>query len=114
MIFAQHTVSQRWGGGVVRGLFRRGNFGGGISPPLVIPKAQLHYNADTLKFRQGKISPPFLKDVFPRPPTECPPPPCGDTWLCQVMIAIKEIAQAPTCTAKEKRSRLITDRSDRP
>jgi hypothetical protein len=43
-----------------------------------------------------------------------PPPPCGDTWLCQVMIAIKEIAQAPTCTAKEKRSRLITDRSDRP
>ena len=32
----------------------------------------------------------------------------------QVMIAIKEIAQAPTCTAKEKRSRLITDRSDRP
>ena len=46
----------------------------------------------------------------------CPvaPPPCGDTWLCQVMIAIKEIAKAPTCTAKEKRSRLITDRSDRP
>ena len=43
-----------------------------------------------------------------------PPPPCGDTWLCQVMIAIKEIAKAPTCTAKEKRSRLITDRSDRP
>ena len=41
-------------------------------------------------------------------------PPCGDTWLCQVMIAIKEIAKAPTCTAKEKRSRLITDRSDRP
>ena len=31
-------------------------------------------------------------------------PPCGDTWLCQVMIAIKEIAKAPTCTAKEKRS----------
>ena len=48
--------------------------------------------------------------VTPAPP----PPPCGDTWLCQVMIAIKEIAQAPTCTAKEKRSRLITDRSDRP
>ena len=40
--------------------------------------------------------------------------PCGDTCLCQVMIAIKEIAKAPTCTAKEKRSRLITDRSDRP
>ena len=30
------------------------------------------------------------------------------------MIAIKGIAQAPACTAKEKRSRLITDRSDRP
>ena len=41
-------------------------------------------------------------------------PPCGDTWLCQVMIAIQEIAQAPTCTAKEKRSRLTTDRSNRP
>ena len=31
-------------------------------------------------------------------------PPCGDTWMCQVMIAIKEIAQAPACIAKEKRS----------
>ena len=44
----------------------------------------------------------------------CIEPPCGDTWLCQVMIAIKEMAKAPTCTAKENRSRLITDRSDRP
>ena len=40
-------------------------------------------------------------------------PPCGDTWVCQVMIAIKEIRKALACTAK-KRSRLIKDRSDRP
>ena len=38
-----------------------------------------------------------------------PPPPCGDMWVCQVMIAIKRIAQATACTAN-KRSTLITDR----
>ena len=40
-------------------------------------------------------------------------PRCGDMWMCQLMIAIKEIAQAPTCTAKEE-IRLITDRNNRP
>ena len=23
-----------------------------------------------------------------------PPPPCGDTWVCQVVLALREIAQA--------------------
>ena len=39
-------------------------------------------------------------------------PPCGDTWECQVVIALREIAQATACTAK-KRSRLITNRNVR-
>ena len=39
-------------------------------------------------------------------------PPCGDTWVCHVVIAVKRIAQAAACTAK-KRSRLITNRNDR-
>ena len=37
-------------------------------------------------------------------------PPCGDTWVCQVVIALREIAQATACTAK-KRSRLIMNRN---
>ena len=41
-----------------------------------------------------------------------PDPPCGDTWVCHVVIAVKRIAQAAACTAK-KRSRLITNRNDR-
>ena len=39
-------------------------------------------------------------------------PPCGDTWVCQVVIALWEITQATACTAK-KRSRLITNRNVR-
>ena len=38
--------------------------------------------------------------------------PCGDTWVCQVVIALWEITQATTCTTK-KRSRLITNRNVR-
>ena len=50
----------------------------------------------------------------PRPCTapatpSLPNPPCGDTWVCQVMITIKRIAQATACTVK-RRSRLITNR----
>ena len=39
-------------------------------------------------------------------------PPCGDTWVCQVVIALWKITQATACTAK-KRSRLITNRNVR-
>ena len=28
--------------------------------------------------------------------------PCGDTWVCQVVIALWEITQATTCTAKKE------------
>ena len=38
-------------------------------------------------------------------------PPCGDTWVCHVVIALKRIAEATACTAK-KRSRLITNRNE--
>ena len=41
-----------------------------------------------------------------------PPPPHGDMWVRQVVIALREIAQATACTAK-KRSRLITNRNVR-
>ena len=41
-----------------------------------------------------------------------PPPPCGDTWVCQMTIALRDIASATACPAK-KRSRLIMNRTDR-
>ena len=71
------------GGGVARGLFRWGNFGGeggGSSPALGMPKLQrLHHTADAPKVRKGETSPPFFTTKFPPktiPPTKPPPPPC--------------------------------------
>ena len=37
-------------------------------------------------------------------------PLCGDMWVCHMVIALKRVAPATTCTAKE-RSRVIMDRS---
>ena len=39
-------------------------------------------------------------------------PPCGDTWVCQVVIAHRKIAQATACAAK-KRSGLTRNRKVR-
>ena len=41
-----------------------------------------------------------------------PQTPCGDTWVCQVVIALREIVQATTCISK-KRPRLIVNRNVR-
>ena len=35
---------------------------------------------------------------------------CGDARVCQVMVALREIAPAKACTA-QKRSRLVTNRN---
>ena len=56
--------------------------------------------------------PLWRKRVGWRPPYRFKTPPCGDTWVCQVVIALWEITQATACTAK-KRSRLITNRNVR-
>ena len=50
------------GGTFVQGSFRRVNFRGEkTSPPVGLPKPQLHYTANTPTLRQGTIPAPSLK-----------------------------------------------------
>ena len=40
-------------------------------------------------------------DQSTRQHTPPPPTPCGDTWVCHLVIALKEIVQASTCKGPE-------------